>query len=124
LHVHPLLPKRSCWCAEYPEHVQREPDRCHEPLFKRSNQDAIGDPVGGISGRLALWDEFKLLRDRPRFAKEFADLLEEEDGAFGGLGQEFYLCFPPCAFMTAGSGAEWEGVKSRKRTPALALGRL
>jgi len=84
------------------------PDRRHESLLKRGHEDAIRDSVGGIGGRFAIRDHFKLLHDRAGFEEEFADLLEKEDGPVGGFRQEFDLCFPPCAFMAAGSVAERE----------------
>src|SRR5215470_14885823 len=59
-------------------------------------------------------DHLKLLHDRPGFEEEFVDPLEEEDGAVGGFRHEFYLCFPGCAFMAAGSVAEREGSKRGK----------
>ena len=55
----------------------------------------------------------KLLRDRSGFEEEFADFLEEEDGTVGGFRQELDLCFPPCAFMAAGSVAERERFQPR-----------
>jgi len=61
---------------------------------------------------------------RPGFEEEFAHPLEEEDGAVGGFRHEFYLSFPPCAFMAAGSVAEREGSKRGKGILALAPGWL
>ena len=55
---------------------------------------------------------------RPGFEEEFAHPLEEEDGAVGGLRHEFYLSFPPCAFMAAGSVAERERFEPRKPNPS------
>jgi hypothetical protein len=100
------------------------PKRHHESLFERGHQDAIRDPVGGIGGRLTIRDHLKLLHDRAGFEEEFADPLEEEDGAVGGFLHEFYPYFPPRAFMAAGSVAERERFEPRKRTPTLASGRL
>src|SRR5262249_19549792 len=87
--------------------------------FPPRHEDAIRDPGGGIGGWLAIRDHLKLLCDGPGFEEEFADFLEEEDGAVGGFHHEFDLCFPPCAFMAAGSPAERERFKPRKRTPTL-----
>jgi len=69
---------------------------------------------------------FKLLHDRPGFEEEFADFLEEEDGAVGGFRHEFYLCLLPCAFMAAGSVAERERFETQKTKPqpTLTPGRL
>jgi len=61
------------------------PDRIHESLFERGHEDAIRDPVGGIGGRFAIRNHLKLLHDRAGIEEEFADLLEEEDGAIGGF---------------------------------------
>jgi len=66
----------------------------------------------------------KLLRDRTRFEEEFGHPLEEEHGAVGGFRHEFYPCFPPCAFIAAGSVAERNDSNPENPTPALAPGRL
>src|SRR5262245_55790311 len=120
----PLFPKHPCRRAEPLEYVQRVPNGRHEPLFERGHEDAIRDPVGGVGGRLTIRDHFKLLHDRPGFEAEFADPLEKENCTVGGFLHGFYLCVSACAFMAAGSVAEGERFKPRKRTPALAPSRL
>ena len=77
----PLFPEYPRRRTESLEHIQRVPDRVHEPLFERCHEDAIRDPVGGIGGRFAIRDRLKLLHDRPGFEEEFADFLEEENGS-------------------------------------------
>jgi len=122
----PLFPEYSRRRTESLEHIQRVPDRRHEPFFERGHEDAIRDPVSGIGGRLTIRDHLKLLHDRPGLEEEFAHLLKEEDRAVGWLRHEFCPCFPPCAFMAAGSVAERERFETQKTKPqpTLTPGRL
>ena len=79
--------------------------RLHAVARRGLTESAEESPSSGTT--------FKLLHDRPGFEEEFADPLEEEDGTVGGFRHEFYPCFPPCAFMAAGSVAERERFQPR-----------
>src|SRR5215470_9060875 len=81
----PLFPEYPRRRAESLELLQCVPDGRHESLFERGDEDALGDPVGGIGGRFAIRDGLKLLHDGPGFEEKLADPLEEEDGAVGGF---------------------------------------
>ena len=85
----PLFPEYSRRRTESLEHIQRVPDRIHEPFFERGHEDAIRDSVGGIGGGFTIRDHLKLLRDRAGFEEKFAGPLKEKDGAIGGVGHRF-----------------------------------
>src|SRR5262252_7051161 len=89
LFTEPSLSEHPCRSTESFQYVHRVPKRRHGPLFERGHEDAVRDSVGGIGRRLTIRDHLKLLHNPSRFEEEFADLLEEKDGAVGGIGHSF-----------------------------------